>query len=58
MLVLTRKVMQSIVINGDIEVKVLKLGDGKVRLGINAPSDQTILRKELLDNPREEFRVD
>ncbi len=37
MLILSRKEEESIIINGNIEVKVLEIGEGKVRLGIKAP---------------------
>ena len=48
MLVLTRKVAEGIVIADTIEVVVLNVKDGQVRLGIAAPRDIPILRKELL----------
>lgn len=47
MLALTRKVDQGIVINGNIEIKVLDVQDGKVRLGISAPKDVSIHREEI-----------
>ncbi|MCD5415286.1 MAG: carbon storage regulator CsrA [Clostridiales bacterium] len=47
MLVLTRKKDESIIIDGNIEIKVLGIEDGKVRLGINAPKEIEIYRKEI-----------
>ncbi len=47
MLVLTRKTNQSIMIGDDIELTVLRVIGEKVRLGIQAPRDVPILRKEL-----------
>lgn len=47
MLVLSRRIGESIVIGGGVEVRVLKAGAERVRLGISAPSDLTILRAEL-----------
>ncbi|QUH24924.1 carbon storage regulator CsrA [Serpentinicella alkaliphila] len=47
MLVLTRKQNESIVIGKDIEVKILAIEDGKVKLGIEAPRDIEIYRKEI-----------
>lgn len=48
MLVLTRRINESIVINGDIVVTVLEVGrNGQVRLGIEAPRHYQIYRKEL-----------
>lgn len=47
MLVLTRKTMQSVQIGPDIKVVVLRLSDGTVRLGIDAPETVNIRRSEL-----------
>lgn len=47
MLVLTRKVHQSILIRDDIVVEVLGVDRGRVKLGVSAPRDVTILREEL-----------
>ncbi|MBN8867535.1 MAG: carbon storage regulator [Solirubrobacterales bacterium] len=49
MLVLTRKTEQSIVIAGNVEVKVLGVSDGKVRLGITAPREIEVWRGEVAD---------
>lgn len=49
MLVLTRKVSQSIVIDGGIEVVVLEVRGEQVRLGIKAPKDVVVHRKEIYD---------
>jgi carbon storage regulator CsrA len=49
MLILTRKLEQSIVIQGDIVVTVLGVDGDRVRLGISAPENISILRKELVD---------
>ncbi len=46
MLILSRKEEESIIINGNIEVKVLEIGEGKVRLGIKAPKDVDILGRK------------
>ena len=48
MLVLSRKKNQSIVINDDIVVTVLEVRGAKVRLGIDAPKDIPVHRRELL----------
>lgn len=47
MLVLARKVGESIRISDDIVVKVLHIGRGRVQLGIEAPREITIRREEL-----------
>jgi carbon storage regulator len=47
MLVLTRKSNQSIMIGDDIEVSVLSVMGEKVRIGISAPRDIPVFRKEV-----------
>ncbi|NLX63048.1 MAG: carbon storage regulator CsrA [Tissierellia bacterium] len=54
MLILTRKKGQSIIINGNIEVKILEIGEEKVSIGIEAPKDIDIFRKELYESIEEE----
>jgi carbon storage regulator len=49
MLVLTRKVHQSIVIGDDVEVVVLEVRGEQVRLGIKAPKNVSVHRKEIYD---------
>jgi carbon storage regulator len=49
MLILARKVGQKIVIGGDIEITVVEVRGDHVRLGITAPRDVAVHRKELLD---------
>jgi len=47
MLVLTRKKDQTIIINENIEITVLDIQGDQVRLGINAPRNVSIHRKEV-----------
>jgi carbon storage regulator len=47
MLVLTRKANQSIMIGENVEVSVLSVLGEKVRLGIQAPRDVAVFRKEV-----------
>jgi carbon storage regulator len=47
MLVLTRKTNQSIMIGDDIEVTVLAVSKDKIRLGITAPREVSVFRKEV-----------
>ncbi len=47
MLVLTRKSNQSIMIGDDIEVSVLAIMGEKVRIGIQAPRDVPVFRREV-----------
>ncbi|MBI2191823.1 MAG: carbon storage regulator CsrA [Planctomycetes bacterium] len=49
MLVLTRKVDESIIIGDDINIKILALSGSQVKIGISAPRSLRILRKEVYD---------
>ena len=53
MLVLRRKVGESIVLAGVINVSVLAVEGERVKIGISAPPDITIVREELLHNTHE-----
>jgi len=46
MLILSRKVGESIIINGNIAVKVIDVNNGNVRLGIVAPTNIIVDREE------------
>ncbi|GMG95582.1 carbon storage regulator CsrA [Tepidimicrobium xylanilyticum] len=54
MLILSRKKGESIIIDGNIEIKVLEIQDGKVQIGIDAPKNVDIFRKELYKSIQEE----
>jgi len=56
MLVLSRQRDQSIMIGDDVEITIVDIRDGKVRLGINAPSDVAVHRKEVHDAIKRENR--
>ena len=49
MLVLSRKKNESIVINDNIVVTVVEVRGDKVRLGIDAPKEVTVHRREVYD---------
>jgi len=57
MLVLARKLDESIVIGDNIVVKVVSIENGVVKLGIDAPQDISIMRNELLEEVREQNRA-
>ncbi len=57
MLVLSRKVAQQIIIGQDIRITVLKIDRNQVRIGIEAPRDICILRKELGDHDAAKVRT-
>ncbi len=48
MLVLTRKLHERIVVADHIVIEVVSVQNGRVRLGISAPGDVSIMRDELL----------
>lgn len=52
MLVLSRKVGQSVQIGPDITVTITRLASGQVGIGIVAPKQISVLRTELLDKPK------
>lgn len=47
MLVLTRKQNESIKIGDNVEVTVLSVQGGRVKIGIKAPADVTVRRREV-----------
>lgn len=49
MLVLARKVGQSVIVNDNIEIMVVEVRKDYVRIGIEAPESIPVHRKELLD---------
>ena len=49
MLVVSRKKNESIVINDDITIVVVEVRGDKVRLGIEAPKEVPVHRKEVFD---------
>jgi len=53
MLVLRRKVGESIVLAGVINISVLAVEGERVKIGISAPPDVTIVREELLRTTRD-----
>ncbi|MFZ0451542.1 MAG: carbon storage regulator CsrA [Desulfatiglandaceae bacterium] len=54
MLVLARKVNESITIGDDVVIKVIGVEGMQVRLGIDAPRNVRVLRQEVYEKIREE----
>ncbi|WP_017415623.1 carbon storage regulator CsrA [Clostridium tunisiense] len=54
MLVITRKKGESLLIGDNIEITIVKLDDGSVKLAIDAPKEMRILRKELYNEVKAE----
>lgn len=49
MLILQRKIAQSLVIGEDIKITIIEISSDKVKIAIEAPKDIPIVRSELLD---------
>lgn len=56
MLILSRKLDESIIINGEIELKIISIDENRVRLGIIAPQSYEIHRKEVYEKIQQENR--
>ncbi len=54
MLIITRKKGESLMIGDDIEVIISRIDDGSVKVGIKAPKDISILRKEIYEEVEKE----
>lgn len=48
MLILSRKLNEEIRIGNNITIKIVMIKEGKVRIGIDAPKEIPVVRKELL----------
>jgi carbon storage regulator len=53
MLVLSRKVGEKILIGDNISVTVVRVAQGIVRIGVEAPQDLPVVREEIKDQMRE-----
>ena len=54
MLVLSRKAGEKVILNNNITLTIIEVrSDGRVRLGIEAPRDVPVYRKEILDRIQE-----
>lgn len=54
MLILTRRVGETLVIGDEIEVTVLAVKGNQVRIGVKAPRDVAVHREEILERIRRE----
>lgn len=53
MLVVSRKIGERVLIGDKIAVTVVKVGNGGVRIGIEAPPEMAIVREELAEQLRQ-----
>jgi carbon storage regulator len=58
MLVLSRKKNESIVINNDITIVVVEIRGDKVRLGVEAPREVPVHRREVYDAIQRSHQAD
>ena len=56
MLILTRKINEAIMIGEDIKITVVEIQGDKVKLGIEAPRELSVLREEIYRAVSEENR--
>lgn len=54
MLVLTRRCNESIMINDDIEISILGISKGQIKIGFEAPKKMKIHRKEIYNKIQQE----
>ena len=58
MLILTRRVGESLMINDDVTVTVLGVKGNQVRLGVNAPKEVSVHREEIYQRIQKEKNED
>ena len=54
MLILTRRVTESLMIGNDVTVTILGIKGNQVRVGVQAPRDLAVHREEVFERIREE----
>ncbi|MGC8768464.1 carbon storage regulator CsrA [Calditerrivibrio sp.] len=54
MLVLTRKIGESLIIGDDIEIKIVDVNQKSVKIGIEAPKSVSVYRKEIYEAIKQE----
>ena len=57
MLILTRKLGESIIIGENVQLSVVEINKNNIKIGINAPKDITIYREEVFEKIKEENKM-
>lgn len=58
MLILTRRVGETLIIGDDVAITVLGVKGNQVRIGINAPKDVSIHREEIYNRIHQDQSID
>lgn len=58
MLILTRRISETLMIGDDVTVTVLGVKGGQVRIGVNAPRDIAVHREEIYERIKQEKSID
>ncbi len=54
MLILTRKLGESIIIDDNVQISVIEINKNNIKIGVNAPKELTIYREEVFVKIKEE----
>ena len=57
MLILTRRISESIILGDDVKITVLGVKGNQVRLGIDAPKDLSVHREEIYERIQQEKKT-
>jgi carbon storage regulator len=57
MLILSRKLNEKIIVGNEIEISVIEIKGDQVRIGVNAPKNVKVFRKEVFDAIQAENRA-
>ena len=55
MLILTRKLGESIIIDENVQISVIEINKNNIKIGVNAPKELTIYREEVFLKIKEEY---
>lgn len=58
MLILTRRIGETIIIGDNVTISVLGIKGNQVRIGVNAPKDVSVHREEIYNRIKQEQNID